>query len=97
MQADASDDVETMLLHEIVNGIDRAVGTVFDGQDAVVAKSFLDGLCDAFEVAEPRDVRQLEATSCGKAGIGAFRPLARDGGQAWQRLVEGGVPCRFQM
>ena len=58
MQADASDDVEAMLLHEIIDRIDRAVGAVFDGQDAVVAKPFLDGLCDAFEVAEPRDVRK---------------------------------------
>ena len=80
MQTNASDDVETMLLHEIIDRIDRPIGTVFDGQDTVVAKSFFDGLCDAFEVAEPRDVRQLEATSCGKAGIGAFRPLAGDGG-----------------
>ena len=53
-------NMELVVLHEVVYCADRAVRTVFDRQDTILAESFVYGVENAFESCEEHCVGQLE-------------------------------------
>lgn len=71
-------DVEGVLLHEVVDGRDRARRRILDRQDTVRAKALLDRLEDLFEIIEIGDRRHLHEPTRRLLGVRALRAAARD-------------------
>ncbi len=55
MLAHCADDAEVVLYHLVVDGGDGAGCGVFDGEDAVAAHAFFNGIEDVFEAVEEED------------------------------------------
>ena len=79
LQLDAAHDVEVVLFHEVVHGVDAAHRAVLDGEDAVVAQPLFHRLEHPLEIAEEGDVRDLEQLVRGDGGVAPFHALTCDG------------------
>ena len=79
LQLDAAHNVEVVLFHEVVHGVDAAHRAVLNGEDAVVAQPLFHRLEHPLEIAEEGDVRDLEQLVRGDGGVAPFHALTCDG------------------
>ena len=89
LQPDGADDAEVVLLHEVVDNVDGTRGAVFQGDDAIAAKTLLNGGEDRLKACEVEDVGPAEEPIAGQLGVGPLHPLAGDAGAL--REERGGV------
>ena len=89
LKAQRTHDVEVELGEQVVDGVDRAGGGVFDGQHAKLAEAVAHGAHDALEGLEERDVGYVEELARGYLAVGAFHALAGDGGRLGEGRVKG--------
>ena len=78
-QADAADDGEIVLLHEVVHRVDRACRAVFQRQNAVLAQALLDGGEDLVKCRAEEYARMLEQLVAGLLRIRTLNALAGNG------------------
>ena len=78
-QADAADDGEIVLLHEVIHRVDRACRAVFQRQDAVLAQALLDSGEDLVKCRAEEYTRVLEELIAGLLRIRALNALAGNG------------------
>ena len=78
-QADAADDGDLVLLHEVIHRVDRACRAVFQRQNAVLAQALLDSGEDLVERREEKHTRVLEELIAGLLRIRALNALAGNG------------------
>ena len=89
LEAQRAHDVEVELGEQVVDGVDRAGGGVFDGQHAKLAKAVAHGTHDALEGLEERDIGYVEELARGDLAVGAFDALAGDAGRLGEKRVKG--------
>ena len=78
-QADAADDGEVVLLHEVIHRVDRACRAVFQRQNAVLAQALLDGGENLVKCCAEEHARMLEEFIAGLLRIRALNALAGNG------------------
>ena len=89
LEAQRAHDVEVELGEQVVDGVDRASGGVFDGQHAKLAEAVAHGAHDALESFEESDIGHIEELACGNLAVGSFDALAGDRGSLGEGRVEG--------
>ena len=90
-QADAANNREVVLLHEVVHRIDRTCCAVFQRQNAVLAQALLDGGENLVKCCAEEHARMLEEFIAGLLRIRAFDALAGDsccGREQLRRLLQ---------
>ena len=89
LEAQRAHDVEIELGEQVVDGVDRASGGVFDGQHAKLAKAVAHGAHDALEGLKEGDIGHVEELARGDLAVGAFDPLAGDSCRLGEGCVKG--------
>ena len=89
LEAQRAHDMEIELGEQVVDGVDRARGGVFDGQYAKLAESVAHRAHDTFEGVEERDIGHVEELARGDLAVGALNALAGDAGSLGEGRVEG--------
>ena len=85
-QADAADNGEIVLLHEVIHRVDRACRAVFQRQNAVLAQALLDGGENLVKCRAEEHARMLEQLVAGLLRIRALNALAGDGRRGREQL-----------
>jgi hypothetical protein len=86
LKFNAPDDVEIVLAHEVVDRVDSAVRAVFNGQNAVLAKSLGHSVENALKALEIQDIGCRKQLVARLLGIGAFHALTGDDARAREKL-----------
>ncbi len=89
LEAQRAHDMEVELCEQVVDGVDRAGGGVFDGQHAKLAKAVAHGAHNALEGLEERNIGHVEELARGYLTIGTFHALAGNSGRMREGCVGG--------
>ena len=89
LEAKRAHDVEVELGEQVVDGVDRAGGGVFDGQYAKFAEAVAYSAHDTFEGLEERDIGHVEELTRGDLTVSTLNALASDGGSLREGRVGG--------
>ena len=81
--------MEVELREQVVDGVDRACGGVFDGQYAKLAEAVSHSAHDTFEGLEKGDIGHIEELACGDLAVGSLDALAGDAGSLGKGRIEG--------